>query len=47
MSNNTLSDEAINELYDFIVSTNNEWALINQCKDKKVKKELKAYFQLI
>jgi hypothetical protein len=47
MSNTTLSDKAISELYSFIVSTNNEFALCNQCKNPRIRKELEAYFQIM
>ena len=38
--------EAINELYDFIVGTNNEYAIVRCCENKKVADELAEWFQI-
>lgn len=46
MSDDKLSSEAMDEIYSFIVDSNLEHALINQLTNKKVKKELKSYFQI-
>ena len=46
MSEESLSEEALNEIYSYIVDTNNERYLVNQVKDEKVKLELLKYFQL-
>ena len=35
-----------NELYDFIVGSNAEWILIEQCKDEKTRQKLKRWLQI-
>ena len=34
------------EIYDFIVSSNLEFALINQCTNQKRKRDLKKWLQI-
>jgi hypothetical protein len=41
-----ITKEMENELYSFIVDSNLEWSLIDQCENKTTKKQLKKWLQV-